>query len=1408
MIEQGLFKSHFVGRDGFHWWIGQIAPAEVWRMNIPGKRVANNTETEGFGQRYKVRIMGYHTAVTSELPDEDLPWASVMYPVTAGSGNNGGSQSVNISQGDFVYGFFLDGEDGQQPVIMGVAGYNDYQAVMKNVPDAKFVPFSGIDPKDPDNSLIAAGSRKEGGAGEVIGQAGAQGQTINKDQINSATLGLTDQDKATRDADDPSERALQPLAQPTSCEPLPIGRIQSQLQNVLQEIEKVRKTVYDVGRGGQETIADAQAHIDNLIEQAAQFIAGGIKWVYEQVEQFIENKINEGFKFIYDLALPNEREAVNQTSSTVLDTMKCFFRKLFSQLKNLVSRFLKDAVNKVINVPVCFVEGFVGGVLGSLSSTLEGLMGGVQDLISGTIDIADAGLDLASDALGLVDDILSALTCDDRPECSAVNEWNPRSGGAKISAGDFTKIADKAKSLAKAPAQLGTEALDNFNALTDIDVSSVFDFDDCNTDPLLCGPPELEIFGDDGFGAAGNLVIGELGEVLSVDITSFGTGYTDKAKVRVKDGCGRGKGAIIKPIFGPVPRSGRSKDESGPDERTVTGKEVEATIRASKRRVKSGEKITISWNVINATKIVTSSNLKEVGSKKFSGSIDVVVSKGFNTFSVTGINQYDRVTTEVIVEGTVGTPRPNNNVPNGPGNYQPSVTPFNSGRPNNPDFPSSPGLLFPARSGDGGGAAPLGFGPFDPNPYPFPSNPYDNVYAPQPFNPTGGVFNTPVYGLGPSFYEVSPVVEKGPGSVIPVENRLEFTNELVPVEFTVTRSADLNNTITFLLDDVEKFAGLGELNFSFTGNDVGKEIRLISPNRDYFVRAYHPDGSQYPFPVAENPKANPDPFRIQNNGSTLALDDTYGRSERQVIDVVEKLERDAPGEADIIWEFGNSREQNRYNADPSNYFKDKIQDGNKRIRLFDGSGDDTNATFTITEGNGVFSDDGLKVIGSGRIGITLEWDDKTNVAGTAIKSIGVTGAGVNHNGNDVTWTQTRDGKPDQPRVNKGSDFESFQIPLQDRVVREETVRTEVIGGQSDFDFLDLVITVDKGKFRLKKNIAGVAIFRYDPEPSTGPGGEPSNTEAPQPTGVPLPQTGDAPGGEDIGIIDMFVVDPGTGYLSTYDGSRGGDGRAWSNPNDTIVKRDDGTWEIPIPPGNHFCFSKGDIVILPAGTTVITETRDGQGGGETIIGGNTHVMQQPGCITTPEGVQGFIGPEPTVSTGEYPVILYLCDIIIQNPGFGYLPDDKIVIEPSNGASAEATFDNFGRVIDIKITNGGEGFKTMPKVYIESSTGSNAVLTPKLCIDREVKDPSDQDRIITVIDCVGLVEVGKVDGKPYYGPFHEHENKKMVGAQHSPKPHKFITDGPGIAPSGSGGGSTQQFITSEQVQQIIDNPNTQS
>ena len=61
MIEQGLFQKHFVGRDGFVWWTGQVV-SDSWKDNIEGSTNKNVPvkDHKGFDYRYQVRIMGYH----------------------------------------------------------------------------------------------------------------------------------------------------------------------------------------------------------------------------------------------------------------------------------------------------------------------------------------------------------------------------------------------------------------------------------------------------------------------------------------------------------------------------------------------------------------------------------------------------------------------------------------------------------------------------------------------------------------------------------------------------------------------------------------------------------------------------------------------------------------------------------------------------------------------------------------------------------------------------------------------------------------------------------------------------------------------------------------------------------------------------------------------------------------------------------------------------------------------------------------------------------------------------------------------------------------------------------------------------------------------------------------------------
>ena len=118
-----LFNQQFIGQ-GFNWWIGQVADDSYWRDNINAGKFEDKQSVPGWGYRYKVRIFGLHDAGEEGIKSEDLPWSNIMYPVTAGAYLQSSGQTPMIRQGNIVFGFFLDGPEQQQPVIMGVMGNN------------------------------------------------------------------------------------------------------------------------------------------------------------------------------------------------------------------------------------------------------------------------------------------------------------------------------------------------------------------------------------------------------------------------------------------------------------------------------------------------------------------------------------------------------------------------------------------------------------------------------------------------------------------------------------------------------------------------------------------------------------------------------------------------------------------------------------------------------------------------------------------------------------------------------------------------------------------------------------------------------------------------------------------------------------------------------------------------------------------------------------------------------------------------------------------------------------------------------------------------------------------------------------------------------------------------------------
>ena len=95
--------KNFMGKDGFTWFVGVVEDR-------------NDPKTLG---RLRVRCLGYHTEDLVKLPTSDLPWAHVMNPITSATVSGIGQSPLGAVEGTWVVGFFTDGSDAQQPMIMG-----------------------------------------------------------------------------------------------------------------------------------------------------------------------------------------------------------------------------------------------------------------------------------------------------------------------------------------------------------------------------------------------------------------------------------------------------------------------------------------------------------------------------------------------------------------------------------------------------------------------------------------------------------------------------------------------------------------------------------------------------------------------------------------------------------------------------------------------------------------------------------------------------------------------------------------------------------------------------------------------------------------------------------------------------------------------------------------------------------------------------------------------------------------------------------------------------------------------------------------------------------------------------------------------------------------------------------------
>lgn len=602
MLEESLFKTNFIGRDGFRWWIGQVAPQEAQKSQVSGG---------GWGNRFKVRILGYHPYSLIDLPDDDLPWAQALLGCTDGSGAANRGTSVKISPGDSVLGFFLDGDNAQIPVIIGVFGRT--LSVPSEDYVSPFVPFTGYTGRvKNDGSLLAKNQSNDQNANSAKSPRSVDKATADKINKKAESSTQTDPALAAEDAAlaeaQAKEKAAatkeisasktigQKVTAASSDKDSAAQTIKNDVDNFVKKISAIREGVQAgissvtdfVGNKKQELLKE----IDSMTASIQKGTTGMINNMTMNLTKALIPTLNGGLQVLYDrvyalVFAATQSSAAAEKAGTIAqalfigpikklsDAIPCIANNVINGIGETIKGLLTSVADNVTNFVSCIGDQVVGAlmnqIIGSVTKFLSPLMGGLDKILQG-FSVLDFFRKTADSILGLAD----RLGCNEiAPDYDlASNEWVIGKGTTDkvgVPVNEILDTANEAQSIADSAINIVQDIAAETGSL------GVFDFMNPSVSvpgfksalgncfagfPELggCGGTKIKIFGGSGKGGTANAIFGAIesianggrgltGSLIGVDLVNGGGGYTFPPFVEIVDECGSGYGASARAVI-------------------------------------------------------------------------------------------------------------------------------------------------------------------------------------------------------------------------------------------------------------------------------------------------------------------------------------------------------------------------------------------------------------------------------------------------------------------------------------------------------------------------------------------------------------------------------------------------------------------------------------------------------------------------------------------------------------------------------------------------------------------------------------------------------------------------------------------------------------------------------------------
>ena len=321
-MESGLYDNGFMG-GRFYWWLGQVVDSKLWRENLTDKKTPSS-EIPGWGYRYKVMIMGLHDQGASEKFKEKLYWAQVMHSVWGG-GEGGSFQTPGIKQGSFVFGWFLDGNDKQLPIIMGVLGKNAVTEIEK----------LGV-------QTYAGSSGYDNSGTTFVGDSEILTKDKKKVLTNEAVDGSNVEVKADAVINDKHTECFH-----VECtdprEQSEMTGIQLAIEKMTSEVEKVQKSLVDLESAITLPVMKLDTEINDILDKYSGDVTEKMGVILGKVEHFSQASLTEKALGLIALAPPSQAKKLGKEQQAAAAKLACVFNKIKGNLLGLIGNALRKS---------------------------------------------------------------------------------------------------------------------------------------------------------------------------------------------------------------------------------------------------------------------------------------------------------------------------------------------------------------------------------------------------------------------------------------------------------------------------------------------------------------------------------------------------------------------------------------------------------------------------------------------------------------------------------------------------------------------------------------------------------------------------------------------------------------------------------------------------------------------------------------------------------------------------------------------------------------------------------------------------------------------------------------------------------------------------------------------------------